>query len=93
MNILLALDSIKDFENSIEIGNYFKEELEKDKNNKASILPFIDGGMGTVEIMKEVIGGDFSYLNVHNPIGEAATARYIIKKKFLHYGDGSGLWA
>ena len=47
MNILLALDSIKDFENSIEIGNYFKEELEKDKNNKASILPFIDGGMGT----------------------------------------------
>lgn len=80
MNILLALDSIKDFENSIEIGNYFKEELEKDKNNKASILPFIDGGMGTVEIMKEVIGGDFSYLNVHNPIGEAATARYIIKK-------------
>ena len=80
MDILLALDSIKDFENSIEIGNYFKDELEKDnKNNNVSILPFLDGGMGTVEIMKEVIGGDFSYVNVHNPLGEATTARYIIK--------------
>ena len=60
MNILLALDSIKDFENSIEIGNYFKEELESENvNNEVNILPFLDGGMGTVEIMKEVIGGGF----------------------------------
>ena len=81
MDILLALDSIKDFENSIEIGNYFKDELEKDnKNNNVSILPFLDGGMGTVEIMKEVIGGDFSYVNVHNPLSEAVTSRYIIKE-------------
>lgn len=81
MNILLALDSIKDFENSIEIGNYFKEELESEnKKNKVSILPFLDGGLGTVETIKEFIGGDFSYVNVHNPINEAATARYIIKK-------------
>ncbi len=81
MNILLALDSIKDFENSIEIGNYFKEELESEnKNNKVSILPFLDGGLGTVESIKEVIGGDFSYVNVHDPKGEASTARYIIKK-------------
>lgn len=81
MNILLALDSIKDFENSIEIGNYFKDELEsKNVNNEVAILPFLDGGMGTVEIMKEVIGGDFSYVNVHNPLSEAVTSRYIIKE-------------
>lgn len=81
MNILLALDSIKDFENSIEIGNYFKEELESENvNNEVAILPFLDGGMGTVEIMKEVIGGDFSYVNVHNPLSEAVTSRYIIKE-------------
>ena len=81
MNILLALDSIKDFENSIEIGNYFKEELESENvNNEVDILPFLDGGMGTVEIMKEVIGGDFSYVNVHNPLSEAVTSRYIIKE-------------
>lgn len=47
MNILLALDSIKDFENSIEIGNYFKEELESENvNNEVNILPFLDGGNG-----------------------------------------------
>lgn len=81
MNILLALDSIKDFENSIEIGNYFKEELESENvNNEVNILPFLDGGMGTVEIMKEVIGGDFSYVNVHNPLSEAVTSRYIIRE-------------
>ena len=73
--------SIKDFENSIEIGNYFKEELESENvNNEVNILPFLDGGMGTVEIMKEVIGGDFSYVNVHNPLSEAVTSRYIIKE-------------
>ena len=49
-------------------------------NNEVNILPFLDGGMGTVEIMKEVIGGDFSYVNVHNPLSEAVTSRYIIKE-------------
>ena len=80
MNILLALDSIKEYENSVEIGNYFKDELEKfDKDANVDILPFLDGGRGTVEVMKEVIGGDFSYVNVHNPQNEAVTARYVIK--------------
>ncbi|MDY3005871.1 glycerate kinase [Anaerococcus sp. AGMB00486] len=94
MNILLALDSIKDFENSIEIANYFKDELEKyEKTNHVEILPFLDGGRGTVEIMKEVIGGDFSYVNVHNPQNEASTARYVIKNNFcvMEMAEACGL--
>lgn len=94
MNILLALDSIKDFENSIEIASYFKEEIEKDKKtNEIEILPFLDGGRGTVEIMKEVIGGDFSYVNVHNPQNEASTARYVIKNNLcvMEMAEASGL--
>lgn len=94
MNILLALDSIKDFENSIEIAHYFKEELEKsEKTNHVEILPFLDGGRGTVEIMKDVIGGDFSYVNVHNPQNEASTARYVIKNNLavMEMAEACGL--
>ena len=54
MDILLALDSIKDFENSIEIGNYFKDELELtedilnqlkaiEKQNTTTFIEMIDG--------------------------------------------------
>lgn len=94
MNILLALDSIKDFENSIEIAQYFKEEFKKhDETNEIEILPFLDGGRGTVEIMKEVIGGDFSYVNVHNPQNEASTARYVIKNNLcvMEMAEACGL--
>lgn len=75
MKTLVGIDSIKTFENSVEIGNIFKENLSSD----VEVMPFLDGGEGTVEAIKAVIGGDYKYVNVHNPLNEVITARYILK--------------
>jgi glycerate kinase len=90
MNILVALDSISDFENSIEIANFFKEELTE---YKVKCLPFLDGGKGTVDVMKTVIDGKYQYVNVHNPLNEVITARYVTKNKLavMEMAESSGL--
>lgn len=74
MEILVAIDSIKDFENSIEVGTFFKDELEE---CNIKTLPFLDGGKGTVEVMKSVVNGSYEYVNLHNPLNEVITARYV----------------
>lgn len=75
MKVLLAIDSIKTYESSIEIGNIFKEELSED----ADVMPFLDGGEGTVAAMKAMIDGSYKYVNVHNPKNDVITARYVMK--------------
>lgn len=91
MNILLAIDSIKDFENSIEIGTFFKEELKDECN--IEILPFLDGGKGTVEVMKSVVDGSYQYVNLHNPLNEVITARYVKNDDLaiMEMAESSGL--
>lgn len=90
MEILVAIDSIKDFENSLEIGAFFKEEL---KEHRVKTLPFLDGGKGTVEVMKLVIDGSYEYVNVHNPLNEVITARYVTNSDLavMEMAESSGL--
>ncbi len=89
MKILVAIDSIKNFESSIEIGNIFKEEFTEN----VDIMPFLDGGEGTVEAMKTLIDGSYKYVNVHNPKNEVITARYVMKDKYavMEMAESSGL--
>ena len=89
MNILLAIDSIKNFENSVEIGQIFKEEFK----SNTYIMPFFDGGIGTVESMKEFLNGTYHYVNVHNPLNEVITARYVMKDDYavMEMAESSGL--
>lgn len=89
MKILLAIDSIKNYESSIEIGNIFKEELTAD----ADVMPFLDGGQGTVEAMKTVMDGTYKYVNVHDPKNDVITARYVMKndEAVMEMAESSGL--
>ena len=89
MKTLIAIDSIKNYENSIEIGNIFKEEL----GDNADLIPFLDGGEGTVEAMKGLLDGDYHYVNVHNPKNEVITARYVMKDNYavMEMAQSSGL--
>ena len=64
MKTLVGIDSIKTFENSVEIGNIFKANLSSD----VEVMPFLDGGEGTVEAMQAIIKGKYKYVNVHNPL-------------------------
>ena len=89
MKVLVAIDSVKNFENSIEIGSIFKEEMAED----VRVMPFLDGGNGTVEAMKELLNGEYKYVNVHNPKNEVITARYVMKnqKAVMEMAESSGL--
>lgn len=89
MKTLVAIDSIKDYENSIEIGKIFQKELGED----AHVMPFLDGGKGTVESMKAMIDGKYKYVNVHNPKNDVITARYVVKDKYavMEMAESSGL--
>ncbi|WP_295884582.1 glycerate kinase [uncultured Anaerococcus sp.] len=89
MKILVAIDSIKNYENSIEIGNIFKEEL----GSNADIIPFLDGGEGTVEAMQAFLKGDYHYVNVHNPKNDVITARYVMRENYavMEMAQSSGL--
>lgn len=90
MQVLVGVDSISDFENSVEIGSFFKEELS---DEDVRILPFLDGGKGTVEVMKSVIKGDYQYVNVHDPLNDVITSRYVTRMDLavMEMAQSSGL--
>lgn len=89
MKTLVGIDSIKTFENSVEIGNILKENLSLD----VEVMPFLDGGKGTVSAAKAVIGGKYQYVNVQNPLNEVITARYILKDDVavMEMAESSGI--
>ena len=89
MKTLIAIDTIKNFEESIQIGKIFKENLKEDVYS----IPLIDGGEGTIEAMKELVGGEFKYVNVHNPLNYAQTARYLMKNDLaiIEMAESTGL--
>ena len=89
MKILIGIDSIKTFENSVEIGNVFKNNMNED----VTVMPFLDGGDGTVEAMQAVIKGKYKYVNVHNPLNDVITARYILKDELavMEMAESSGI--
>ncbi|MCW6702254.1 glycerate kinase [Anaerococcus sp. NML200537] len=89
MKILIGIDSIKTFENSVEIGNVFKNNMNED----VTVMPFLDGGDGTVEAMQAVIKGKYKYVNVHNPLNDVITARYILKDDLavMEMAESSGI--
>ncbi|WP_276881758.1 glycerate kinase [Anaerococcus tetradius] len=89
MKTLIAIDTIKDFEDSVCMGEIFKKTL----SSKSYPIPFLDGGQGTIESMKFISGGTYKYVNVHNPLNEAITARYLLKDDFatIEMAESSGL--
>lgn len=89
MKTLVGIDSIKTFENSVEIGNIFKVNLLSD----VEVMPFLDGGEGTVEAMQAIIKGKYKYVNVHNPLNDVITARYILKDDLavMEMAESSGI--
>lgn len=89
MKTLVGIDSIKTFENSVEIGNIFKANLSSD----VEVMPFLDGGEGTVEAMQAIIQGKYKYVNVHNPLNEVITARYILRDDLavMEMAESSGI--
>ena len=52
MKTLIAIDTIKNFEDSVTMGEVFKKVLD----GKSYAIPFLDGGYGTIDSMTFIAG-------------------------------------
>ncbi|MCI5839014.1 MAG: glycerate kinase [Peptoniphilaceae bacterium] len=90
MKILVAFESFFNFINSREVGSYIKKELQEDT---VQMLPVIDGGEGSVEVLKQALDARYEYANVRGPKGDVVTARYAVKGEFcvMEMAEACGL--
>lgn len=76
MKILTALESIENTINSTEIAKYIRKEIP---DHDVYMLPVIDGSRGSLEVLNELLGGNYEYLNVIGPLKDAVPVRYALR--------------
>ncbi len=94
MKIIIAMDSFKGSMTSVEateiVGNVCKKIILE-----AEVVPFplADGGEGTIEVIKRLIGGRYKEVIVSDPLGRKIKAKYLKKGKvaFVEMAKASGL--
>ena len=94
MNILVLIDSFKGSLSSLEAGEIIKKACEKNSSNKVIVKPVADGGEGTIDSLKDIKNAKIVEVDVHNPLMEHHTARYLIvddKLAIMEMSESSGL--
>lgn len=94
MNILVLIDSFKGSLSSLEAGEIIKKACEQDPSNKVIVKPVADGGEGTIDSLKDIKNARIVEVDVHNPLMEHHTARYLIvddKLAIMEMSESSGL--
>ena len=94
MNILVLIDSFKGSLSSLEAGEIIKKACEKNPSNKVIVKPVADGGEGTIDSLKDIKNAKIVEVDVHNPLMEHHTARYLIvddKLAIMEMSESSGL--
>ena len=94
MNILVLIDSFKGSLSSLEAGEIIKKACEQDPSNKVIVKPVADGGEGTIDSLKDIKNAKIVEVDVHNPLMEHHTARYLIvddKLAIMEMSESSGL--
>ncbi|MBS5776978.1 MAG: glycerate kinase [Finegoldia magna] len=94
MNILVLIDSFKGSLSSLEAGEIIKKACEQDPSNKVVVKPVADGGEGTIDSLKDIKNARIVEVDVHNPLMEHHTARYLIvddKLAIMEMSESSGL--
>lgn len=93
MNILVLIDSFKGSLSSLEAGEIIKK-LVKNPSNNIIVKPVADGGEGTIDSLKDIKNAKIVEVDVHNPLMEHHTARYLIvddKLAIMEMSESSGL--
>jgi len=94
MKIIIAMDSFKGSMTSVEATEVVEKSCRK-IIPKAKIIsfPLADGGEGTVEVIKRLIGGKYEEVIVSDPLGRRIKAKYLKKEKvaFVEMAKASGL--
>ena len=94
MNILVLIDSFKGSLSSLEAGEIIKKACEQDPSNKVIVKPVAEGGEGTIDSLKDIKNARIVEVDVHNPLMEHHTARYLIvddKLAIMEMSESSGL--
>jgi len=94
MKIIIAMDSFKGSMTSIEATNIVEKSCYKIiPKAKISSFPLADGGEGTLEVIKRLIGGKYKEIIVSDPLGRRIKAKYLKKGRtaFIEMAKASGL--
>lgn len=96
MKIVISIDSLKGSLTSIEAANAIKKGiLSVDNKSDVVIMPFADGGEGTVEALVQGMNGEEKVISVTGPINEKVNATYGILKEtntaIIEMAQASGL--
>lgn len=94
MNILVLIDSFKGSLSSLEAEEIIKKACEQDSSNNVTVRPVADGGEGTIDSLKDIKNAKIIKVDVHNPLMEHHTARYLSvddKLAIMEMSESSGL--
>jgi len=79
MKVLIAIDSFKGSLSSIQAGEAVAAGIRRACPEAACVVrPLADGGEGTVEALKEGLGGEFRRVTVTGPMRRPVEAKYAL---------------
>ncbi|MCF0112015.1 MAG: glycerate kinase [Erysipelotrichaceae bacterium] len=79
MKYIVAMDSFKGSLSSMEAGNAVKKGiLTVDPDAAVVVKPLADGGEGTMEALREGLGGTIVSLHAHGPLREVRNTQYTV---------------
>ena len=79
MRIVVSMDSFKGSLTSLEAGNSVHDGIRKaDPSACVTVCPMADGGEGTVEALRQGLGGDAVTVSVLGPLGASVAAAYCV---------------
>jgi len=94
MKIVVAPNSFKGCLKSTDIVKIIEKEIKKIIPSAEIIkFPIADGGDGTLEVLKNIVGGKYIEIEAHDPLGRKIKTKYLIKEKtaFIEMAKISGL--
>lgn len=94
MNIIICPNSFKNCLSSVKISEIIEKEIKKIlPETKIIKFPIADGGDGTIEVLKNIIGGKYIEIFATDPLGRKIKTKYIKKGKtaYIEMAKISGL--
>ncbi|MBQ6148283.1 MAG: glycerate kinase [Oscillospiraceae bacterium] len=76
MKAVIAIDSFKGCMTSLQAGNAAARGIRSVRDAEVEVYPIADGGEGTCSVLTDGLGGEYTDVCVHDPIGRIIKARY-----------------
>lgn len=76
MKAVIAIDSFKGCMTSLQAGNAAARGILSACDAEVEVFPIADGGEGTCSVLTDGLGGEYTDVCVHDPIGRIIEARY-----------------